>query len=108
MDSQPEGSIADCFRVKIYGDKQIPIKIFLHRAVNVRPRYEISAQLRSILPFIQVDPTQEDVLAAIWQYLLVQGLIGEGRFISLTPVSFDIFIFKRYDAHLDTYILYGV
>lgn len=46
-DSFPEGAKGQCFRVKVYGDKPFPIKVFLYRSNDIRARYELSPNLRS-------------------------------------------------------------
>ena len=43
----PEGVKANSFRVKVYGDKSFPIKVFIHRSNDIRNRYELSSSLRS-------------------------------------------------------------
>ena len=75
----PEGQTADCFRAKIYLDKATNIKLFLHRRSTLRPRYEISLKLRSLLPYIQIDPTEDDVMMAVWHYLIQKNLFIDGR-----------------------------
>ena len=47
-ESFPEGIKGHCFRVKVYGDKPFPIKVFLHRSNDVRSRYELSPLLRLV------------------------------------------------------------
>lgn len=74
-----EGSNANCFQVKLYGDKPSSMKIFFHRSSDVRPRYELDTKLRAILPNMQLDPTEEDVMLAVWQYILSQSLCIEIR-----------------------------
>jgi hypothetical protein len=74
-DTNPEGVKGNCFRLKFYGDKPFPLKIFLHRAGHIRARFELSPQLREVLPFLPVDPTEEDVLMALLQYVQAKGLL---------------------------------
>ena len=86
----PLGCNAHCFRSKIYTDKQSAIKILLHRSNEVCARYNISDQLRAFLPYLRVDPTENEVLVAMWQYLDVNGLMGadrDKRYVRLTEVS---------------------
>lgn len=45
-ESFPEGVKGHCFRLKVYGDKPFPVKIFLHRSSDIRARYELSPSLR--------------------------------------------------------------
>jgi hypothetical protein len=74
-ENHPEGMKGNCFQVKVPGDKPFPIKMFLHRSNDIRPRYEISPFLRELLPFLQVDPTEEQVLLAMWGYISTMGLL---------------------------------
>ena len=46
-ETYPEGVKAHSFRVKVYGDKSFPIKVFIHRSNDIRNRYELSSSLRS-------------------------------------------------------------
>jgi hypothetical protein len=75
----PEGTYANTFTVKIYTEKANNMKIFLHRNNDVRQRYELSPQLGTLLPYIQLDPTQEDVLTAIWQYVATNNLFVDSN-----------------------------
>jgi hypothetical protein len=77
-ESYPEGVKGHCFRVKVYGDKAFPIKVLLYRSNDIRPRYELSAQLREFFPSMQTDPTEEQVLLAMWTYLTNFNLL-EGK-----------------------------
>ena len=36
----PAGTQADCFRVKLYGDKPSSVRIFFHRSTDVRSRFD--------------------------------------------------------------------
>ena len=38
--SLPAGTQADCFRIKLYGDKPSSIRIFFHRSTDVKLRFE--------------------------------------------------------------------
>lgn len=78
-DVSPEGLKAQCFKLKLVSDKPSTIKLFLHRSLNIRPRYELSLKLRNLLPYMQVDPTEDDIMLAVWQYILYKNLIIEGR-----------------------------
>ena len=42
----PDGVKGHCFRVKVYGDKPFPIKVFIYRSSDIRARYELSPALR--------------------------------------------------------------
>jgi hypothetical protein len=85
----PLGSTAHCFRAKIYADKSCAVKILLHRSNEICARYNISDQLRYVLPFLRIDASEEEVLLAMWQYLEMDGLIGadkDRRYVRLTEV----------------------
>lgn len=69
------GRSADAFRVKIYSDKQLTVKILLTRTSDVKVRYELSSALRHIIPNLRVDPSKEDVLLDLWQYILQNNLL---------------------------------
>jgi len=73
----PDGHKADCFRFKMYTDKPLNIKIFLHRTEDggTRKRVEIADQLRALLPNIAIDPTEDEVMLAIWEYIDSRHLI---------------------------------
>ena len=71
----PEGRKADCFRFKVYHDKACFVKFYLTRSSGVRPRYDLSPVLRDLLPLIRWDPTEEDILMAIWSYIMDKGLV---------------------------------
>lgn len=80
---------AHCFRAKVYSDKATSVRISLFRSNDVCPRYNISDQLRYLLPYLRVDPSEEEVLLAMWQYFEVNGLIGadrDRRYVKLTEV----------------------
>jgi hypothetical protein len=84
------GSGAHCFRAKVYADKATPIKINLYRSNDVCARYNISDQLRFLLPYIRMDPSEEEVLLAMWQYFEAYNLIGadkDRRYVKLTEVG---------------------
>jgi chromatin remodeling complex protein RSC6 len=75
----PDGLKASCFRCKIYGEKSSALKILLFRRSNIRPRYEVSSRLRMMIPYIRVDPTEDEVILAVWQYLISKNLFIEGK-----------------------------
>jgi chromatin remodeling complex protein RSC6 len=75
----PDGLKASCFRAKVYGDKAMNLRVFLHRRSNVVSRYEISPRLRVLIPYIRVDPTEDEVMQAVWQYLIANNLFVEGK-----------------------------
>jgi chromatin remodeling complex protein RSC6 len=72
---EPKGRAADCFRFKLYHDKPCNVKIYLQRSDVVQPRYELSPQLREVFPLMRWDPTDEDILQAIWSYIMDHGLM---------------------------------
>lgn len=84
----PIGSTANGYRIKIKcpksnspgGEVILPCKISLSRSTNVTPRYNISDQLRMLLlPNIRIDPTEKEVLLAVWQYILTRNLTTADR-----------------------------
>lgn len=86
------GSSADSFRAKIYSEKPCLCKILLHRSNEVITRYNISDQLRTVIPYLRFDPTEEEVLVAMWQYIDVNGLFApdkDKRYFKLNDVSAD-------------------
>ena len=85
-DSHPAGSRAHCFRLKAYGDKAFLAKIFLIRAGDVKPRFEVSPQLKVLLPGLPIDPTEEDVLLAMYQYIQSKNLLDERKYIRCNTV----------------------
>jgi hypothetical protein len=85
-DTLTEGIQAHCFRIKAYGDKPFTAKIFLHRAADVKPRFELSPQLRSLLPCLPTDPTEDDALIALQQYIQSRNLIDERKLIRCNQV----------------------
>ena len=72
-----DGHKADCFRFKLYTDKPLAIKLILHRAENSssKKRVELSDQLRAVLPNMAIDPTEDEVLLAMWEYIDSHNLI---------------------------------
>jgi hypothetical protein len=63
------GRKAHSFRFKVYAEKPIPIKIFLTRSDFGCKRYELGPTLRDVLPNLRSDPTEEEVMFALWQYI---------------------------------------
>lgn len=70
-----EGKNCWSFRFKIYLDKNVAVKISLQRSNYGSKRYEMSPALREILPNIRQDPTEEDVLMAMWQFINYHNLM---------------------------------
>ena len=89
------GVNAHTFSTKIYADKSTAIRVIFYRTNEVCARYNISDQLRSFLPYLRVDPTEEEVLLAMWQYLETNAMIGnekDKRFIRLSEVQQCLFM----------------
>lgn len=61
------------------------MKIILHRAENgaSKKRVELDEQLRAVLPNMAVDPTEDEVLLAIWEYIDNHNLIDSKGIIVL-------------------------
>lgn len=77
----PSGTATHCYRLKVNcyrpNENLLPCKILIHRSSNVCKRYNISDQLRRvILPNIRADPTEREVLLAIWQYVTSHSLLS--------------------------------
>jgi hypothetical protein len=73
-DNNHIGMLADCFRFRIpnvwtsksSAEMQIPVKIAFHRSNDVLPRYELSPVLKSLFPNMRMDPTEADIMTAMW------------------------------------------
>jgi hypothetical protein len=72
--AEPNGRLADCFRFKIYHDKPCQVKCYLLRNDLIQPRYDLSPGLRDLLPCLRWDPTDEDILLAVWCYVTDKNL----------------------------------
>ena len=77
----PSGTATHCYRLKVNcyrpNETLLPCKILIHRSSSVCKRYSISDQLRRvILPNIRADPTEREVLLAIWQYVTSNNLLS--------------------------------
>ena len=86
----PLGSRAHSLQVKVYTDKSTQCRLSLHRSTAVIARYNISDQLRGIIPYLRFDPTEEEVLLAVWQYIELNGLFvaeKDKRHFKLTEVG---------------------
>lgn len=86
----PLGGNAHSVQAKVYSDKPALIKLSLHRSTAVTMRYNISDQLRGIIPYLRFDPSEEEVLLAVWQYIELNGLFvaeKDKRYFKLTEVS---------------------
>jgi len=80
----PPGTTTHCYRLKVNCHRPneilLPCKILIHRSSNVCKRYNISDQLRRvILPNIRTDPTEREVLLALWQYVTTHGLLSTDK-----------------------------
>lgn len=77
----PPGTATHCYRLKVNchrpSDTLLPCKILIHRSSSVCKRYNISDQLRRVvLPNIRADPTEREVLLALWQYVTTHSLLS--------------------------------
>ena len=70
------GGSAHCFRARIYGEKSYPCTIDLHRSNKLKSRYTISEKLRRIVPHLRPDPTEEELLLAVWEYIAYHDLLN--------------------------------
>jgi hypothetical protein len=68
-DACPQGAACDGFAIKVYHDKSSTCKLFLERNADVRDRFELSAQLRSLIPITSIACTENEVLLSVWQCL---------------------------------------
>ena len=97
----PLGIHAECFRVKIYSDKPCLCKVALQRATDGCVRYNISDQLRRVIPYVRIDPTEEEILLAVWQYVETNYLFvqeKDKRFVRLDEVSYVTFCVVTYQS----------
>jgi hypothetical protein len=88
------GKKANCFQFKIYCDKPVPIKIYLTRSDYASKRYELGIALRDLLPSLRTDPTEDEVLSAVWQYIELHSLYdfsSTRALIRCDEVRFSIF-----------------
>lgn len=75
----PNSAAAESIQFKIFSDaRTIPVRLFLVRNTTVRTRYTLSDSLRDFLPGLRVDPTEEEVLFAVWLHVQRNGLV-EGK-----------------------------
>lgn len=70
----PAGGRAQCMRFKLYCDRTLPVTIRLTRSEYAVKRYELSSGLRQLFPKLPLDPTEDDVLAALWEYVKMYDL----------------------------------
>ena len=95
-----DGHKADCFRFKLYTDKPLAMKIILHRAENgaSKKRVELDEQLRAVLPNMAVDPTEDEVLLAMWEYIDNHNLIDSKGIIVLLLSFLLLLILQSFQA----------
>lgn len=73
-DKFPAGVRAQCFRFKLQCDRPIPMTVRLTRSEYAVKRYELSSGLRQLLPRLPCDPTENEVLTALWEYINMYDL----------------------------------
>ena len=94
----PLGANAHSVQAKVYADKSTLCRVSLQRSTAVQTRYNISDQLRAFVPYLRFDPTEEEVLLAVWQYIELNGLIGsekDKRYFKLTEVLTPLFFLSQ-------------
>jgi hypothetical protein len=80
---QPEGYSAEMITVKIPMDKNCSARICLYLANDYNPKYSISNEkLRSILPHIICEASEEDIVNALIAYIMSNNLVSphDGRY----------------------------
>lgn len=85
----PAGVRAQCMRFKLYCDRTLPVTIRLTRSDYAVRRYELSSGLRQLFPKLALDPTEEDVLAALWEYIQMYDLVVDKTTVRCDGVSID-------------------
>ena len=87
------------YQIKVYFDKVSDKSLYtarlkLTRSNNILVRYELSPSLRSILPNLRVDPSEEEVILALWHYIRINGLFGDKdrKFVKTNEVLLVIFV----------------
>lgn len=88
----PAGVRAQCVRFKLYCDRNLPVTIRLVRSEYAVKRYEMSSGLRQMFPKLALDPTEEDVLGAMWEYINTYDLCSDKTQISCDEVRATIYI----------------
>lgn len=85
----PKGHRSDVFRFLIYGDRTCSIKIHLNRSSYARRRYDISPTLRTLLPNLRGDVTEDEILLSVWNYIYDNQLLDskDKPFIRASPVN---------------------
>jgi hypothetical protein len=70
----PAGVRAQCVRFKMHCDRTLPVTIRLTRSGYAVKRYELSSGLRQLFPKLALDPTESEVLSALWEYIRMYDL----------------------------------
>lgn len=73
----PAGARAHCIRFKMYSDRTLPVTIQLNRSNYAVKRYELSSGLRQLFPKLPMDPTESEVLGALWEYIRMHDLCAD-------------------------------
>lgn len=73
------GSDAECFMFKLFTDVSKPFiaKFSLVKNDEHLKRYELNDKLKDLLPLMRADPTEEEVLLAVWMYCTDRNLFNE-------------------------------
>jgi chromatin remodeling complex protein RSC6 len=79
------GVEVDGIKIKVFAEKLTLCKIGLFRRnlLTLRNRFvrfrycEISPKLRQLLPNLRTDPSEDEVLLAVWQYITDRDLFGD-------------------------------
>lgn len=102
----PQGVSTDGFAFKLYHDKVALCKIQLHRNSDVRPRYELSSKLRSLVPLISVACTEEEVVLAVWQCVTSREdwFSRDSKAVLCDNVSIILLIISIYCEKLSNYL----
>lgn len=82
----PDGVRAQCMRFKLYCDRTLPVTIQLSRSDYAVRRYELSSGLRQLFPNLPVDPTEDDVLSALWEYIQLHDLCADKTIVRCDEV----------------------
>jgi hypothetical protein len=82
----PAGVRAQCFRFKLYCDRNLPVTIRFVRSEYAVKRYEMSSGLRQLFPKLALDPTEDEVLAAMWEYIKVYDLCKDKTLVTCDEV----------------------
>ena len=86
----PAGVRAQCFRFKLQCDRTLPVTIRLTRSDYAVKRYETSSGLRQLLPKLPPDPTENEVLLALWEYIQMYDLCPDKSVVRCDEVRIMI------------------